>query len=192
MTGGRGHRYKNGSMTWRVRPGRRALVRGVGSGVALMMAAGLAWLAAGPEPDGGRLGPAPARSPADLDARLDLARRRLDERDLAGVWNETQHVLGRSPGHPRALAYQALVLLARGRGEAAVAMLNQARDTDPDLLEAHQNLAYAYARLGRVQEAEAAIAETSRRFPAESARLKQALEHFRSMAGDKPVASHGR
>jgi Flp pilus assembly protein TadD len=179
-------------MTRSVGPGRRALVWGVGSGVAVMIAAGVAWRSAGPEPAGSRPGTALARSPDDLDARLDLARRLLDERDLAGVWNETRYVLDRSPGHPRALAYQALVLLARGQGEAAVTLLRQALDTDPDLLEAHQNLVYAYARLGRVRDAEAAIAETSRRFPAEGASLKRALDQFTAMAGEKPVASHGR
>jgi tetratricopeptide (TPR) repeat protein len=54
-----------------------------------------------------------------------------------------------------------------GQGDAAVSMLRQALDADPDLLEAHRHLAYAYASLGRMREADAAIAETSRRFPGE-------------------------
>ena len=71
-----------------------------------------------------------AKNPDDLDARLELARHLLRQRDLMGVWNETQYVLERQPGHPRALAYQSLVRLAMGQGEMAVEMLKQAIAAD--------------------------------------------------------------
>jgi tetratricopeptide (TPR) repeat protein len=116
-----------------------------------------------------------ARNPEDHDTRLDLARQLLTQRDLMGVWNETQHVLEHEPGQPRALAYQALVRLAMGQGEVAVSMLQQAIAAAPDLLEAHQNLAFVYASLGRTKEAEAAVAEVARRSPEEAERLRQAL-----------------
>ncbi len=119
-----------------------------------------------------------ARNPDDHDARLDLARQLLVKRDLMGVWNETQQVLERKPGHPRALTYQALVRLAMGQGDVAIGMLQQAIAAQPDLLEAHQNLAFVYASLGRTKEAEAAIAEAARRSPAEGQRLRQALAQF--------------
>jgi len=190
--------------------GRRSAFLWVGAMAAAAAAImGLAWRAARPRPEGGsvtgsveggaqgsaagqdaRSGGAEAdlraavgRNPDDLEARLDLARQLLRNRDLMGVFNETQYVLSRSPGHPRALTYQALVRLAMGQGDVAVAMLRRAVAADPDLLEAHQNLVFAYANLGRLQEAEAAIAETSQRFPAEGARLKQALSQFGEQAG---------
>ena len=42
---------------------------------------------------------------------------------MMAVWNETKAVLERSPGHPHALAYQALVRLAMGQGDKAVELL---------------------------------------------------------------------
>ena len=39
-----------------------------------------------------------AQNPDDLDARLDLAQLHLRQRDLMGVWNETQYVLERAAG----------------------------------------------------------------------------------------------
>ena len=39
-----------------------------------------------------------ARNPDDLEARLDLAQLHLRQRDLMGVWNETQYVLGEAAG----------------------------------------------------------------------------------------------
>jgi len=171
---------------------RRALLSGVASGAALVAIVGLSWLTPAPLRNEGGTRADAARSADELEARLDRARRLVDQRDLAGVWDETRYVLERSPGHPRALAYRALVLLARGQGDAAVAMLRTALEADPDLLEAHQNLAYAYARLGRTKEAEAAIADTSRRSPEEGARLKRALVQFIESSGDRPISSHAR
>jgi Flp pilus assembly protein TadD len=120
------------------------------------------------------------KNPDDHDARLDLARQLLLQRDLMGVWNETQQVLAKSPGHPRALSYQALVRLAMGQGDLAVEMLKQAIAAEPGLMEAHQNLAFVYASLGRKKEAEAAIADVARRSPEEAERLRQALAGFES------------
>jgi tetratricopeptide (TPR) repeat protein len=116
--------------------------------------------------------------PEDHDARLDLARQLLLRRDLMGVWNETQQVLAKSPGHPRALSYQALVRLAMGQGEVAVEMLKQAIAAAPELMEARQNLAFVYASLGRTKDAEAAIAEVARRSPQDGERLREALATF--------------
>ncbi len=133
-----------------------------------------------------------ARDPDDHDARLDLTRQLLMKRDLMGVWNETQQVLERKPGHPRALTYQALVRLKMGQGDVAIAMLQQAIAAEPDLLEAHQNLVFVYASLGRTKEAEAAVSEAARRSPAEGQRLRQELAQFveaRSKGRAAPPAS---
>lgn len=115
------------------------------------------------------------QNPEDHGLRLELARHLLMQRDLMGVWNETQHVLEHEPGQPRALAYQALVRLAMGQGELAVSMLQQAIAADPELLEARQNLAFVYASLGQTKEAQATVAEVRRRSPEEADRLQQAL-----------------
>ncbi|HSD25805.1 MAG TPA: tetratricopeptide repeat protein [Vicinamibacteria bacterium] len=188
------------------RPGLRGFLWGAGTvaGTALLLF--LVSRAAKPRPEGGGLtGEAPgptmgagtepaggeeaqvraalARNPDDLDARLELSRQLVGKRDLMGVWNETQYVLARAPGHPRALSYQALVRLAMGQGELAERMLKQAIATDPDLLEARQHLAFVYVRLGRRADAETVIAETSRRFPGEGERLKQALARFEDEKG---------
>jgi tetratricopeptide (TPR) repeat protein len=179
----------------------RGFLWGVASAAAVALLVFLVWRSAEERPQGGSVtgsmpggptggapGPEPAadartaelraaldRNPEDHDTRLDLARHLLMQRDLMGVWNETQHVLEHEPGQPRALAYQALVRLAMGQGDLAISMLQQAIAKAPDLLEAHQNLAFVYASLGRTKEAEAAVAEVSRRAPEEAERLRQAL-----------------
>jgi tetratricopeptide (TPR) repeat protein len=179
----------------------RGFLWGVSSAAAVALLLFLVWRSASPRSEGGSVtgtvpgaaasgapGSAPpadehtaelrailARNPEDHDTRLDLARHLLTQRDLMGVWNETQQVLEQKPGHPRALAYQALVRLAMGQGDVAVSMLQQAIAAEPDLLEARQNLAFVYASLGRTKEAAAAVAEVSRRSPEEAERLRQAL-----------------
>ncbi len=125
------------------------------------------------------------KNPADHDTRLELARELLLRRDLMGVWNETQEVLTRQPGHPRALSYQALVRLAMGQGDMAVEMLRQALAADPELLEARQNLAFVYASLGRSQEAEAAVADVAKRSPQAGEELRRALA---DLAAARPAA----
>jgi tetratricopeptide (TPR) repeat protein len=129
-----------------------------------------------------------AKNPDDHDTRLELARHLLLQRDLMGVWNETQYVLERQPAHPRALTYQSLVRLAMGQGDVAVAMLKQAIAAEPDLIEAHENLAFVYASLGRTKEAEAAVAETARRSPADAPRLRQALAQLAQSRQQAPPA----
>jgi tetratricopeptide (TPR) repeat protein len=129
-------------------------------------------------------------SPEDHETRLELARHLLTQRDMMGVWNETQHVLEHEPGHPRALTYQALVRLAMGQGELAVSMLQQAIAAKPDLIEARQNLAFVYASLGRQKEAEATVAELQKRAPQEAERLKQALAQL-AEARDQQAAPAG-
>jgi tetratricopeptide (TPR) repeat protein len=119
-----------------------------------------------------------ARNPDDLETRLVLARHLLGERDLMGVWNETQYVLERQPGNAHALTYQSLVRLAMGQGDMAVSMLKQAIAAEPDLIEAHENLAFVYTSLGRGDEAAAAVAEVARRSPGDAEKLKQALEQL--------------
>jgi tetratricopeptide (TPR) repeat protein len=132
-----------------------------------------------------------AKNPDDLDARLELARQLLGQHDLMGVWNETQYVLERQPGHPRALSYQSLVRLAMGQGDVAVSMLKQAIAADPKLIEAHENLAFVYTSLGRTKEAEAAVAETTRLSPEDGERLKHALVQLAASRRERAVSPEG-
>jgi len=107
------------------------------------------------------------QSPDDLEARLALARLELERQDMMGVWNETQAVLARSPGHPVALGYQAIVRLAMGQPDVARDMLEQAIAARPDMIDAYGPLSLAQLRLGQKEAAARTMAEAKRRFPEE-------------------------
>ncbi len=117
-----------------------------------------------------------ARNPQDIDGRLALVRVYVGRQDWMGVWKETARILEQAPGHPQALAYQALVRLAMGQSDVAVNMLTKAVAADPDLIDAYAWLAVGYVRLGRVRDAEATIARASKRFPDRAAEFRQLLE----------------
>jgi tetratricopeptide (TPR) repeat protein len=123
-----------------------------------------------------------ARNPDDFDARLDLAMLHLRRRELMAVWDDTQYVLAKQPGHPRALSYQALVRMAMGQSDVAVKMLKQALAKDPDLFEGYLHLALVQTRAGRDKEAEAAIAEAARRYPERAEMLARVLPEIRASA----------
>jgi predicted Zn-dependent protease len=96
------------------------------------------------------------------------------------VWEDTQYVLARQPGHPRALSYQALVRMSMGQSDVAVKMLKQALAKDPDLFEGYLHLALVQTRAGHDKEAEAAIAEATRRFPERADMLARVLPEIRA------------
>jgi tetratricopeptide (TPR) repeat protein len=127
-----------------------------------------------------------AKSPDDHDTRMDLVQLYLAREDLMAVWNETQYILQRVPGHPRALSYAALVRLAMGQGDTAVEMLKQAQAAAPKLLEPSLHLALVYARLGRMKEAEATIAEAQKRHPEQAPRLGQLMAQMRQFGSEPP------
>ena len=128
------------------------------------------------------------QDPDDLDARLALARSLLVRQDMMGVWNETQYVLERSPDHPRALSYQALVRLAMGQPDVALQMLEQVIASDPDVIDAYAPLSVVLTQLGRPEDAERTMAEAKRRFPQRAEALTQ-LEARLAAArgGDAPL-----
>ena len=128
------------------------------------------------------------RNPDDLDTRLALAHSYLQRQDMMGVWNETQYVLERSPGHPRALSYQSLVRLAMGQPEIALDMLEQAIATAPDLVDAYVPLSLVQMRLGRREEAARTMAEAKRRFPQQAEALVLFESQLRTSAGEGPAS----
>lgn len=129
------------------------------------------------QPDGelAQLQQAVAQSPDDIDLRLELTQAYLGRRELMKVWEETQEILKRSPGNPRAMSYQALVRLAMGQPQAAEQQLKEAMKKAPDLLEPRLHLSLVYARTGRMAEANKVLDEAERRFPTQ----KEGLERLR-------------
>lgn len=124
------------------------------------------------------------RNPDDVDARLELVRLYLTRQDMMAVFKETQAVLQRSPGHPRALSYQALVRLAMGQSQQAESMLKEALQKDPKLLDGYIHLMLVYVRSGRPADADKVLADVSRRFPDRAGELKGLLAEMRSRSAD--------
>jgi tetratricopeptide (TPR) repeat protein len=136
-------------------------------------------------PPGGPAASGGGTGGADVDAWMEQARAALNRQDLMGVWNQTQLVLDRHPGHPRALAYQALVRLAMGQADVAEAMLKQAMQAEPELIEAYLHLGVVYARTGRLAEAERTVRSAMSRFPDEREGLERLLVELRNMPPDE-------
>jgi cytochrome c-type biogenesis protein CcmH len=142
---------------------------------------------AAPDDEKAQITAAIQRNPDDLDARLALAQLHLRERNLMGVWDETQYILGKQPGHPHALAYQALVRLAMNQPEEAESMLKKAIASQPDLIEGYLHLALVYMRTDRAKEAERVIDQASKRFPDQQALFQRVMTEMRA-AGAEPSA----
>ena len=124
------------------------------------------------------------RNPDDVDARLELVRLHLIRQDMMAVFKETQTVLQRSPGNPRALSYQALVRLAMGQAQQAEDMLKQAMQKDPKLLDPYIHLMLVYVRSGRAAEAEKVLADASKRFPDRAGTLQGLLGEMRTRSSE--------
>ena len=192
-----------------VRASVRGFLWGIGSAAGVVLLGILVYQAAQPrEPGGSVTGNTPmtsraaggaaaqgeeaelqaalARNPDDLDAHLALARLYVGRENWMGVWNETARVLERAPGNPPALAYQSLVRLAMGQTDVAVGMLTKALAADPDLIDGYVYLALTYARMGRMRDAEAAVARASKRFPDRAAEFRQFLAELRKQ--ETPLA----
>jgi len=133
-----------------------------------------------------RLKEAVQKNPNDLDARLELAYGYLTRRQMMGVYDQTQYVLEKKPGQPRALAYQAIVKLSMGDATSAEQMLKQALATDPNLLEGWIHLALVYTQTNRFDDATNAMKEAMKRHPEESAKLTDILAEIRARAAAGP------
>jgi tetratricopeptide (TPR) repeat protein len=127
------------------------------------------------EAEEARIQAALARNPRDVDGRVELVHLYLARQDWIGVWRETTRILEQSPGHPQALAYQAVVRLGMGQAQTAVGMLEKAVAADPGLIDAYAYLAVGYVRLGRARDADATIARASKLFPQRAAELREML-----------------
>ena len=145
-------------------------------------------------PDEDAIHAALEKNPDDVEARLQLVRVALDKRDYLAVWSETGRILEKEPGNPRALTYQALVLIAMGKPDVAVDTLRKAIAADPDLVDAWAYLAFAQARMGRLPDARTTIAQASKRFPqraTEMARVLAQLEKRPPASGSDGGAGPG-
>jgi Flp pilus assembly protein TadD len=111
-------------------------------------------------------------NPEDMDLRLKLANEYFIRKNTVGVAEQTRQVLARNPQDPRALTFQAFVHISNGEVDAADVLLNKAVSSDPNYLDAWVAIAFLKAQTGKMDEADAAIAEAKRRHPEDTARLE--------------------
>jgi tetratricopeptide (TPR) repeat protein len=106
------------------------------------------------------------------------------------VFEQTKYILARTPDDARALTYQALVLMSKGQRDPAAEMLRHAIKSDPQLIDPYVALAWDDIQRGKTAEAEAQIAEVSRRHPEQKARLDNVLAKMKEQAKNPaPVAA---
>jgi tetratricopeptide (TPR) repeat protein len=130
-----------------------------------------------------------AKSPEDLEMRNQLAKAYLERENLMGVFEQTKYILARTPDDARALTYQALVRMSMGQRDPAAEMLKHAIKSDPQLLDAYVALAWDNIQRGKTAEAEAQIAEATRRHPEQKARLDDVLSKMKEQAKNPAPAA---
>jgi len=130
-----------------------------------------------------------AKSPDDLEMRNQLAKAYLERENLMGVFEQTKYILARTPDDARALTYQALVRMSMGQRDPAAEMLRHAIKSDPQLLDAYVALAWDDIQRGKTAEAEAQIAEATRRHPEQKARLDDVLSKMKEQAKNPAPAT---
>jgi tetratricopeptide (TPR) repeat protein len=135
-----------------------------------------------PDPALRQIEAAVAKSPDDLEMRNQLAKAYLERENLMGVFEQTKYILARTPDDARALTYQALVRMSMGQRDPAAEMLQHAIKSDPQLIDAYVALAWDNVQRGKTAEAEAQIAEASRRHPEQKARLDDVLSKMKEQA----------
>jgi tetratricopeptide (TPR) repeat protein len=142
-----------------------------------------------PDPALQQIEAAVAKSPEDLEMRNQLAKAYLERENLMGVFEQTKYILARIPDDARALTYQALVRMSMGQRDPAAEMLQHAIKSDPQLLDAYVALAWDNIQRGKTAEAEAQIAEATRRHPEQKARLDDVLSKMKEQAKNPPPAT---
>src|SRR3954453_2514079 len=130
-----------------------------------------------------------AKSPDDLEMRNQLAKAYLERENLMGVFDQTKYILARTPDDAHALTSQALVRMSMGQREPAAEMLRHAIKSDPQLLDAYVALAWDDIQRGNTFDAEAQIAEATRRHPEQKARLDDVLSKMKEQAKNPAPAA---
>ena len=142
-----------------------------------------------PDPALQQIEAAVAKSPDDLEMRNQLAKAYLERENLMGVFEQTKYILAKSPDDARALTYQALVRMSMGQRDPAAEMLHHAIKSDPQLLDAYVALAWDDIQRGNTADAEAQIAEATRRHPEQKARLDDVLSKMKEQAKNPAAPS---
>ena len=109
--------------------------------------------------------------PENLDLQVELARAYLMRDRMDAVASITNAVLQKSPGHPRALSYAALVQLQLGQKDQAISMLQTALSKDPQLIDGWIHLAIVYAELGNLEQSRATVESAKQKRPDQAAML---------------------
>ena len=120
-----------------------------------------------------------AANPGNRAARLDLARALLIGRDFQGVMDQTDAVLREAPDEPRALSYQAVVLVSRGEADRALEMAQRAVGLGEDNIETWVYLAIVHAQRGETTAAGTVLEKAIERFPNEAPALQSLLSELR-------------
>lgn len=118
--------------------------------------------------------------PENVESRIALARAYFGRDNMMGVFEHTNAVLAKDANEPRALTYNAIVLMTMGRLEEAIRNLERATKRDPMLLDAWVALASVRTQAGDHDAAAAAIQSAIAKHPKEETRLKAVLAEMRA------------
>jgi tetratricopeptide (TPR) repeat protein len=129
--------------------------------------------------------------PDDIEARLELTRLAVSGEDWTGVLEQTRRILELSPDNPEALSFQGLARFAMGQPQEAIALLQRAQAAAPDVIDPYALLSLVYARTGRMDLAEATMAQAAERFPDRRPMLAQMLAQLRAQAGGESGPAAG-
>lgn len=144
------------------------------------------------DPELQQLEAAVAKSPDDVSLRDDLAKAYLDRDNMMAGFEQTKIVLEKAPNDSRALTYQALVRLAMGQNDVAMAMMQRATQSDPALIDAWIGLAWVQMRTGKEKDAERSIGEAAKRHPQQAARLQEVLVQMKARAREAALVEAGQ
>jgi tetratricopeptide (TPR) repeat protein len=100
-----------------------------------------------------------------FDAAVELAAEALRHRQYARAEEVCEAILDKWPNHPQAMNFQGVAVLSQGRPDEGLAILEKASGYYCDDSRMHSNLGWAYAKLGRVDDAVAAYRKAHRLAP---------------------------
>jgi cytochrome c-type biogenesis protein CcmH/NrfG len=132
------------------------------------------------DPELQKLEQAVAGDPENIEHRVLLAQAYFNRDNMVGVFEQTNQVLAKDPNDPRALTYNAIVLMAMGRLGEAGTNLERATKRDPKLLDAWVALASVRTQAGESDAAAAAIDAAIQHHPQDEKRLRAVLVEMRA------------